>query len=66
MSEESVARLYERIEYLVDRVERLEHALEKLAEDYQKLQIERAREHGYVAGVAALAAVVGGILAKFL
>jgi DNA anti-recombination protein RmuC len=63
---EALARLYERMEHLLDRVEKLENALEKLAEAYQKIQLERAREHGYIAGIAAVAALIGGILAKAL
>jgi prefoldin subunit 5 len=66
MSEESIARLYERIEHLLDRVERVENALDKMTENFQKIQLERAREHGYFAGAAALAALAGGIVARFL
>jgi uncharacterized protein (UPF0335 family) len=66
MSEETVARLYERIEYLIDRVNRLEDSQEKMAAAIQQMQLERARERGYIAGGAALASVLGGVLAKFL
>jgi DNA anti-recombination protein RmuC len=63
---ETMARLYERIEHLLDRMEKLEAALGKLTEAYQRIQLERAREHGYFAGAAALAALAGGIIARFL
>jgi hypothetical protein len=66
MSEEAVARLHERIEYLLNRMDKLEVGMEKLMDAHQKIQIERAREHGYFAGVAALAALIGGIIVKFL
>jgi prefoldin subunit 5 len=66
MSEEAIARLHERIEYLLNRMDKLEANMEKLMLDNQKIQIERAREHGYVAGAAALAALVGGVIARFL
>jgi hypothetical protein len=66
MSEEAIARLYERFEYLLNRVEKLEAGMEKLFEANQKIQLERAREHGYLAGAAALAALIGGVIARFL
>jgi regulator of replication initiation timing len=63
---ESLARLHERIEHLLDRMEKLEAAMAKMVEINQKIQLERAREHGYFAGAAALAAMLGGLIAKFL
>jgi hypothetical protein len=63
---ESLARLYERIEHVLIRLERLEVSLGKLAEEMRKMQLERAHERGYWAGAAALAALVGGIISKFL
>jgi uncharacterized protein (UPF0335 family) len=66
MSEETVARLSDRIEYLIDRVNRLEDTQEKMAAMIQRMQLERARERGYVAGIVALASVIGAALAKFL
>jgi hypothetical protein len=66
MNEELLARLCERIEFLTEKIEKQESALESVAEAMRKIQLARAREQGYLAGAAAIAAVIGGVIARIL